>query len=66
MVGNVFHDPLSSSMACIIAFGLALGTVLGLLVVPVLYSLFFNVKESSGTKSPVIASATGAPFPSAG
>lgn len=53
-------------MACIIAFGLALGTVLGLLVVPVLYSLFFNVKESSGTKSPVIASATGAPFPSAG
>jgi hypothetical protein len=34
--------------------------------VPVLYSLFFNVKESSGTKSPAIASVTGAPFPSAG
>jgi len=40
----VFKDPLFYSMACVIAFGLALGTVLSLLVVPVLYALFMRVK----------------------
>ncbi len=46
----VFHDPLFYSMACIIAFGLALGTVLSLLVVPVIYSVFFNVRYGSDTE----------------
>jgi len=59
----VFHDPLFYSMACIIAFGLALGTVLSLLVVPVIYSFFFNVKESLG--SPVVPEGTGSPETSA-
>ena len=40
----VLVDPLFYSMACVIAFGLALGTVLTLLLVPVLYALFFGVK----------------------
>ena len=40
----VFKDPLFYSMACVIAFGLALGTVLSLLVVPVLYVLFMRIK----------------------
>ena len=42
----LLRDPLFYSMAVVIAFGLALGTVLTLVVVPVLYSLFFNVKQS--------------------
>jgi multidrug efflux pump subunit AcrB len=37
-------DPLFYSLAVIIAFGLAVGTVLTLGVAPVLYSLFFRVK----------------------
>jgi multidrug efflux pump subunit AcrB len=45
----VFRDPLFYSLACVIAFGLALGTVLSLLVVPVLYSLFMRVKISPKT-----------------
>ncbi len=40
----VFRDPLFYALACVIAFGLALGTILSLLVVPVLYSLFMRVK----------------------
>ncbi len=40
----ILVDPLFYSMACVIAFGLALGTVLTLLLVPVLYALFFAVK----------------------
>ena len=43
----VFRDPLFYSLACVIAFGLALGTILSLLVVPVLYSLFMRVKIPS-------------------
>ena len=43
----LFVDPLFYSMACVIAFGLALGTVLTLLVVPVLYALFFRVAPAS-------------------
>jgi multidrug efflux pump subunit AcrB len=37
-------DPLFYAMACIIAFGLAVGTVLTLGVAPVIYSIFFRVK----------------------
>jgi len=35
-------DPLFYGMACVIAFGLLVGTVLTLVVVPVLYSLFMS------------------------
>jgi len=41
----LLRDPLFFSMACVIAFGLALGTVLTLVVVPVLYALFFRAKR---------------------
>ena len=37
------RDPLFYSMASVIAFGLAIGTVLSLLVVPVVYAIFFRV-----------------------
>ena len=37
-------DPLFYGLACVIAFGLAVGTVLTLGVVPVFYALFFRVK----------------------
>ncbi len=40
----VWQDPLFMSMAIVISFGLAVGTVLTLGVVPVIYSLFFRVK----------------------
>jgi multidrug efflux pump subunit AcrB len=39
----VWQDPLFYSMAIVISFGLAVGTVLTLGVVPVIYSLFFRV-----------------------
>ena len=38
----VWRDPLFYSMAIVISFGAALGTVLTLGVVPVLYSLLFK------------------------
>jgi multidrug efflux pump subunit AcrB len=41
-------DALFYSLAVIIAFGLAMGTVLTLCVAPVLYSLFFRVKVPKG------------------
>ena len=41
----ILVDPLFYSMACVIAFGLGLGTVLTLVVVPVLYATFFRAKE---------------------
>ncbi len=37
-------DPLFYGMACVIAFGLLVGTILTLVVVPVLYSLFMRVE----------------------
>ncbi|MBU2886552.1 efflux RND transporter permease subunit [Gilvimarinus agarilyticus] len=37
------HDPLFYGMASAMAFGLAVGTVMSLLVVPVLYSYAFNI-----------------------
>jgi len=42
----VVRDPLFYSMAVVIASGLALGTILTLVVVPVLYSLFFRVRPA--------------------
>ncbi|NOR81593.1 MAG: MMPL family transporter, partial [Methyloprofundus sp.] len=38
------QDPLFYGMACVIAFGLLIGTILTLVVVPVLYSLFMRVE----------------------
>lgn len=43
MVG---HDPLFYGMASVIAFGLGIGTLLTLGVVPVLYAAFFGIKRS--------------------
>ena len=37
-------DPLFYGLACVIAFGLAVGTVLTLGVVPVFYAILFRVK----------------------
>jgi multidrug efflux pump subunit AcrB len=42
----VVRDPLFYSMAVVIASGLALGTLLTLVIVPVLYSLFFRVRRT--------------------
>lgn len=39
----LFQDALFYGMACVIAFGLLVGTVLTLGVVPILYSLFFGI-----------------------
>lgn len=44
----ILVDPLFYSMACVIAAGLGLGTVLTLVVVPVLYATFFRVKAAEG------------------
>jgi multidrug efflux pump subunit AcrB len=43
----VGQDPLFYAMAGAIAFGLAVGTVLTLGVVPVLYALFFGIKNNN-------------------
>ncbi len=52
----IVHDPLFYSMAVVIATGLALGTVLTLVVVPVLYSLFFPARgQDGGAREPVPA-----------
>lgn len=40
----ITHDPLFYGMAVVIAFGLAVGTVLTLGVVPTLYTLFFRIR----------------------
>ncbi len=42
-----WQDPLFYSMAIVISFGLAVGTVLSLGVVPVIYSLFFRAPAPS-------------------
>ena len=41
----VFQDPLFYGLACVMAWGLAIGTLFTLIVVPVLYSLFFRVEK---------------------
>jgi multidrug efflux pump subunit AcrB len=43
----VWHDPLFYSMAIVISFGVALGTVLTLGIVPVMYSIFCRVPVPS-------------------
>lgn len=43
----ISQDPLFYGMACAIAAGLGVGTILTLGVVPVLYSAFFGIKEKS-------------------
>ncbi len=45
----IVRDPLFYSLACVIASGLALGTILTLVVVPVLYAIFFRVKPEKDT-----------------
>ncbi len=37
------HDPLFYGMAAAMAFGLGVGTIMSLGVVPVLYTLFFGI-----------------------
>jgi multidrug efflux pump subunit AcrB len=46
----ISHDALFFGMASALAFGLAIGTLLTLGVVPVLYSLFFNIKQQAELK----------------
>lgn len=41
-------DPMFFAMGVVISFGLAAGTLLTLVLVPVLYSLFFKVKAEKG------------------
>ncbi|MBB4267086.1 efflux RND transporter permease subunit [Roseospira visakhapatnamensis] len=48
----VTRDPLFHGMASVIAFGLLLGTVLTLGVVPVLYSLMFGIRPPRRAPSP--------------
>ena len=44
----ISHDPLFYGMSNAMAFGLGIGTILTLGVVPVLYALFFNVESPKG------------------
>ncbi|WP_299618967.1 efflux RND transporter permease subunit [Pelagibius sp.] len=44
----ISFDPLFYSLACILAFGLSLGTMLTLGVVPVLYATFFGIRRAAG------------------
>ncbi len=53
----VVRDPLFYSMACVIAAGLALGTILTLIVVPVLYSLFFRAGAAGTSPDSAYAAA---------
>ncbi|MCU4676803.1 efflux RND transporter permease subunit [Catenovulum sp. 2E275] len=39
------HDPLFYGLACVLAYGLALGTLLTLCIVPCLYALFYRQDE---------------------
>jgi multidrug efflux pump subunit AcrB len=43
----ISRDPLFYSLAIILGFGLAAGTVLTLAVAPVIYTLFFRVRVPS-------------------
>jgi multidrug efflux pump subunit AcrB len=40
----ISHDPMFETMAVAIIFGLLFATLLTLIIVPVLYSIFFKVK----------------------
>lgn len=48
----VWRDPLFYGLAIVIAFGVAVGTVLTLIVTPVMYSLLFRVRP--GTAEPAV------------
>lgn len=48
----VWRDPLFYGLAIVIAFGVAVGTVLTLVVTPVMYSLLFRVRP--GTAEPAV------------
>lgn len=52
MLGMIplFTDAFFVSMAVTIVFGLGLATVLVLIIVPVFYSIFFNIKEDEKTE----------------
>ena len=54
----VSRDPLFYGMASAIAFGLAVGTVLTLGVVPILYTLFFRISPPKRIKAPPPEEAT--------
>lgn len=43
------HDPLFYGMACVMFFGLGIGSLFTLNFVPVLYSIFFRVKPAADT-----------------
>jgi multidrug efflux pump subunit AcrB len=45
-VAPLLFDPFFSSMSVLIMFGLAFATLLTLFVVPILYTLFFNIKSA--------------------
>jgi multidrug efflux pump subunit AcrB len=49
------HDPLFYGLASVMAWGLAIGTVFTLVVVPTLYTLFFRVQIPGGTAAPMVA-----------
>jgi multidrug efflux pump subunit AcrB len=44
----LFFDAFYKAMAVTIVFGLLVATVLTMIVVPVLYAIFFKVKEDGG------------------
>ncbi|WAJ69246.1 efflux RND transporter permease subunit [Catenovulum adriaticum] len=43
----ISHDPLFYGLACVLAFGLAVGTLLTLCIVPCLYALFYKNEAST-------------------
>ena len=45
----LLQDPFFAAMAVTIMFGLAFACVLTMIVVPVLYAIFFRVREDAGT-----------------
>ncbi len=45
-------DPMFFAMGVVISFGLAAGSLLTLVLVPVLYTMFFRVKEEKGEVTP--------------
>jgi len=55
MLGMIplFTDAFFVSMAVTIVFGLGFATLLVLIIVPVFYSIFFNIKEDDKTEKPL-------------
>ncbi len=45
-------DPFFGAMAVCIMFGLSFAAVLSLIVTPVLYAIFYNVREPSDSQPP--------------